>query len=170
MASIKVGDTIPSGTFKYVPWDPKLEEGIACVVPAELKTEEWKGKKVVVVAVPGAFTPTCHINHLPPYLEKHAELSEKGIDAVYVLSGNDAFVMSGWARSQGLRDKIIALSDINSRWSAEMGLSKDLTETGMGIRPVRYALIIDDLKVVSLETEPGKGVTVTGVDAVLNKL
>ncbi|KAG8997094.1 hypothetical protein FRB93_000497 [Tulasnella sp. JGI-2019a] len=203
MARIKVGDTIPSGTFKYVPWAPELDEGVVCGIPVQLNTDEWKGKKVVIVAVPGAFTPTCHVNHLPPYLEKYDELRKKA-DAVYVLSGNDVFVMAGWAKSQGFKDKIIALSDVNSKWSegakkkktptktrsrritygrksfclaltyfllaTEMGMSQDLSVMGMGKRPLRYALILDDLKVTSVEIEPGKGVTETGVDAMLGKL
>ncbi|KAG8991085.1 hypothetical protein FRB94_012871 [Tulasnella sp. JGI-2019a] len=169
MAQIKVGDTIPSGTFKYVPWAPELDEGVVCGIPVQLNTDEWKGKKVVIVAVPGAFTPTCHVNHLPPYLEKYDELRKKA-DAVYVLSGNDVFVMAGWAKSQGFKDKIIALSDVNSKWSEEMGMSQDLSVMGMGKRPLRYALILDDLKVTSVEIEPGKGVTETGVDAMLGKL
>ncbi|KAG8854717.1 hypothetical protein FRB96_007402 [Tulasnella sp. 330] len=169
MVNIKVGDTVPDGVFKTVLWAPELDDGIACGIPIELKTEAWKGKKVVIIAVPGAFTPTCHVNHLPPFLEKYEELKKKA-NEIYVISGNDAFVMSGWARSQGFKDKIIALSDINSRWSEELGLSQDLSAMGMGKRPLRYALILDDLKVVSVEVEPGREVTVTGVDAVLSKL
>lgn len=72
---------------------------------SDLKTDGWKGKKVVVIAVPGAFTPTCHVNHIPPFVEKYEELKGK-VDAVYVLSGNDVYVMSAWARSQGFKDKV----------------------------------------------------------------
>jgi len=168
--SINVGDTVPSGTFKYIPWAEELETKIACGIPSEITTDAWKGKKVVIVSVPGAFTPTCHVNHLPPYLQKYDELRAKGVDAIYVLAANDCFVMSGWGIAQGLRDKITPISDTYAKWSESMGLSADLTAMGLGIRTARYVLILDDLKVVSLEKEPGRGLTVTDVDTTLNKL
>lgn len=75
-------------------------------MPTTLKTDDWKGKKVVVFSVPGAFTPTCHINHLPPYLQKYDEFKAKGVDTIAVVAANDAFVMSGWARVEKLTDKV----------------------------------------------------------------
>jgi len=168
--TIQVGETIPSGTFKYVPWTEELETGLVCGVGSQITTDAWKGKKVVVVSVPGAFTPGCHVNHLPPYLQKYDQLKAKGVDEVYILAANDMWVMSGWGVTQGLRDKIIPISDTYAEWSAKMGLSVDLTEGGMGVRSSRYALILDDLKVVAVEKEPGRGVTVSGVDNILTKL
>ncbi|KAG9021595.1 hypothetical protein FS837_007151 [Tulasnella sp. UAMH 9824] len=134
----------------------------------ELTTDAFKGKKVVIVSVPGAFTPTCHVNHLPPYLAKYDEFRAKGVDQIYVLAANDPFVMSGWAKAQGLKDK--AISDTYAKWSESMGLSVDLTEGGMGVRSARYVLILDDLKVVSVEREPGRGLTNTDADTTLSKL
>ncbi|KAG8941139.1 hypothetical protein FRC04_004700 [Tulasnella sp. 424] len=191
MKSIIVGDTVPAGQFKNIQWGPELEDKLACGVPRELTTDAFKGKKVVIVSVPGAFTPTCHVNHLPPYLAKYEEFKAKGVDDIYVLAANDVFVMSGWATAQGLKDKIVAISDTYAKWSESMGLSVDLTAMGMGVRTARYVLILDDLKVVSLEArvpgtyyiersltryddllqkEPGRGLTNTDADTTLSKL
>jgi len=167
---IKVGDTIPSGEFGYVPYAPELDDNLACGMPIKFNTDEWKGKKIVVVSVPGAFTPTCHQNHLPPYLEKYEELKAKGVDEIYVLAVNDVFVMSGWGRAEGFKGKIVPITDTYGAWSAKMGLTQDLTAMGMGLRTSRYCLIIDDLRVISAEKEPARGVTNTGVEATLSKL
>ncbi|KDQ51864.1 hypothetical protein JAAARDRAFT_62226 [Jaapia argillacea MUCL 33604] len=168
--SIKVGDTIPTGTFSYVAWSPELENNLACGVPSKLSTDEWKGKKVVLFSVPGAFTPTCHINHLPPYIHKYDEFKAKGVDVIAVVAANDPFVMSGWGRVEGVKDKILTLSDTYAEWSASLGLTIDLNARGLGIRTNRYAMIIDDLVVKYVEVEPAPGVTVSGADAVLAKL
>ncbi|KAJ7073890.1 1-Cys peroxiredoxin isozyme [Mycena amicta] len=168
--SIKVGDTIPEGAFGYIPWSPALDDNLACGVPSKVSTNDWKGKKVVLFSVPGAFTPTCHTNHLPPYLQNYDEFKAKGVDVIAVVAANDLFVMSGWARFEGVKDKILALSDANAQWSASLNLSIDLTDKGLGVRTARYALIIDDLVVKYIEQEPGPGVTVSGAEAVLAKL
>ncbi|KAI0791032.1 1-Cys peroxiredoxin isozyme [Abortiporus biennis] len=166
---LKVGDTIPAGTFKYIPYTP--EESIAaCGIPQALSTDSWKGKKVVLFSVPGAFTPTCHVTHLPGFLAKADEIKAKGVDVLAVVAANDPFVMSGWAKALGLKDKILALSDTGAAWSASIGLSKDLSARGMGTRTARYALIIDDLVIKYIELEPAAGVTVSGADAVLKAL
>ncbi|KIY50085.1 thioredoxin-dependent peroxidase [Fistulina hepatica ATCC 64428] len=167
---IQVGEMIPETTFSYVAWTPELEDQSACGVPTKLSTSEWKGKKVVLFSVPGAFTPTCHVNHLPPYLQKYNEFKAKGVDVVAVVAANDPFVMSGWGRVEGLKDKILALSDTNASWSASLGLQKDLSGIGFGIRTGRYALIIDNLVVKYVGVEEGGDVTVSGADAVLAKL
>ncbi|KAK7049365.1 peroxiredoxin type-2 [Paramarasmius palmivorus] len=169
--SIKVGDTVPEGTFGYVPYTPELEDGLACGVPTKLDIhKEWKGKKVVLFSVPGAFTPTCHVNHLPPYIQKYDEFKAKGVDVIAVVAANDPFVMSGWGRVEGLKDKILTLSDANTQWSKSLNLTVDLSHLGFGERTARYAMIINDLKVEYVEVEPAPGVTVSGADAVLAKL
>ncbi|KAJ8585154.1 thioredoxin-dependent peroxidase [Rhizopogon salebrosus TDB-379] len=168
--NISVGDTIPKGTFGTIPYTEELADHSACGIPTTLSTDGWKGKKVVLFSVPGAFTPTCHINHLPPYLAKYNEFKEKGVDVIAVIAANDPFVMSGWGRVEGLADKIITLSDTNAAWSDNLGLSMDLTNRGLGIRTARYAMIIDDLVVKYVEVEPTPGVTVSGAEAVLAKL
>ncbi|OJT06003.1 hypothetical protein TRAPUB_3190 [Trametes pubescens] len=167
---IQVGDTIPQGTFKYIPYSPELEDHSACGIPITLNTDEWKGKKVVLVSVPGAFTPTCHANHLPPFLQKYDEFKAKGVDVIAVIAANDAFVLSGWARFLGLKDKIIALSDPNAKWSAQLGLSQDLSAVDFGTRTKRYALVIDDLKVTYVGVETERVVSVSGADAILAAL
>jgi len=168
--TIKVGDKIPSGTFHSVPWTAELEQKLVCGIPITVSTDDWKGKKVVLFSVPGAFTPTCHINHLPPYLEKYDEFKSKGVDFIGVIAANDPHVLSGWGRFEDLQDKIVTLSDTYAEWSKSLGLSLDLTSKGMGIRTARYALILDDLVVKYVEVEPGPGVTVSGADAVLARL
>ncbi|KAH9940273.1 1-Cys peroxiredoxin isozyme [Amylocystis lapponica] len=168
--TIKVGDTVPKGTFGYVPYVPELDDHTACGIPTTLSTDAWKGKKVVIFSVPGAFTPTCHVNHLPPYLEKFDEFKAKGVDVIAVVAANDPFVMSGWGRIVGLKDKILALSDPNADWSKSLGLSVDLSKLNFGTRTARYAIILDDLVVKYVELEPGSEVTVSGADAVLAKL
>ncbi|KAF8915809.1 1-Cys peroxiredoxin isozyme [Mucidula mucida] len=168
--SIKVGDTIPEGTFNYIAYTPELDDNLACGVPTKLSTSAWKGKKIVLFSVPGAFTPTCHVNHLPPYLQKYDEIKAKGVDAIVLVAANDAFVLSGWGRFEGVKDKILMLSDTNAAWSGSMGLSVDLAHVGFGTRTGRYALIIDDLVVKYVELEPGPGVTVSGADAILAAL
>ncbi|KAG6910343.1 hypothetical protein DXG01_011412 [Tephrocybe rancida] len=144
MPSVKVGDTLPQGTFTYIPYTPELEDKLACGLPIKLSTEEWQGKKVVLFSVPGAFTPTCHAKHLPPYLEKYDEFKAKGVDTIAVLASNDAFVMSGWGRVEGLKDKV----DTGAEWSKSLGLS---VETPGFTRTARYAIIIDDLKIKYIE-------------------
>jgi len=169
--SIKVGDAIPEGTFSYVPYTKELEVGLACGVPTTLNTESWKGKKVVLISVPGAFTPTCHVNHLPGFLQKYEELKAKGVDEIAVVAANDAFVMSGWGQVQGLKDKILCLSDPGAKWSEKMGLSIDLSARGMGVRTTRYAMIIDDLTVKYIGVEPvPSAVSISGVDNILAAL
>ncbi|KAJ3793008.1 1-Cys peroxiredoxin isozyme [Lentinula aff. detonsa] len=169
--TIKVGDTVPDGTFSYIPYSPELDSHAACGVPTKLNiSKDWKGKKIVLFAVPGAFTPTCHVNHLPPYVEKYDEFKSKGVDEIAVVAANDAFVMSGWGRFEGLKDKILTLSDPNVEWSKKLGLDLDLSALAFGTRTARYAMIIDDLVVKYVEVEPGTEVTVSGAEAVLAKL
>ncbi|KLO12298.1 Redoxin [Schizopora paradoxa] len=165
--TIKVGDTVPEGQLSYIPYIPELDDHAACGRPITLDiAKEWKGKKVVLFSVPGAFTPTCHANHLPPYLQKHDEFKKLGVDVIAVLSFNDAFVMSGWGRFTGLTDKILCLSDTDAKWSESMGLKNDPPNP----RTKRYALIIDDLKVKYIGVESAPGVTVSGAEAILEAL
>lgn len=170
MATIKIHDTISHGTFSYIPYSPELDDHSACGTPIVTTTDDWKDKKVVVFSVPGAFTPTCHINHLPPYVQRYQEFKDKGVDIIAVIAANDAFVMSGWTRFEKIGDKILGLSDVGAKWSATMGLSVDLSEAGLGIRTKRYALYIDNLQVKYIGVEPARGVTVSGADAVLDAL
>lgn len=167
--TISIGETIPEGTFQYIPYTDALADHGACGIPVALSTNEWKGKKVVLVSVPGAFTPTCHLDHLPPFLEKYQEFKAKGVDVIAVLAANDSFVMSAWGRVSGLTNQILALSDADAKWSQLIGLGKDLSSIGFGMRTERYALIIDDLvvKYVGVGLE---GATTSAANCVLAHL
>ncbi|KAH9459266.1 hypothetical protein Pst134EA_019420 [Puccinia striiformis f. sp. tritici] len=169
--SLKVGDTIPSGTFSYIPYTPELSSPTVCGNAIDLKSDQWKGKKIVLFGVPGAFTKTCSANHLPAYIKKADELKSKGISGIYCIASNDAFVMSGWGRLLGSNEHVEMISDSTLKWLEEAGLTVDLTAHGLGKRGTRFALVIDDLKVtyVGIEESPGS-VSVSGVDAVLPKL
>ncbi|KIJ33872.1 hypothetical protein M422DRAFT_783063 [Sphaerobolus stellatus SS14] len=103
---VQVGDIIPSYKFPYVPYSEELENHGACGVPTTLNTDQWKGKLVVLVGVPGAFTPGCHVTHIPPYVARAKELKAKGADAVVFVAANDLFVMSAWGRVVGAKNDV----------------------------------------------------------------
>lgn len=143
----------------------------ACGIPITYDTaKEFPNKKVVIVAVPGAFTPTCTANHIPPYIQRLKELRNKGVDDVLVISANDPFVLSAWGKALHAKDEIIFASDGNAAFSTKAGLDLDLSKLGFGLRTGRYAIIVDHGKVKYLEKEPGSEVTVSGIDAVLAAL
>ncbi|CDS00459.1 hypothetical protein [Sporisorium scitamineum] len=170
--AISKGEQIPNTTFMYVPWAPELADGTACGAPTKVQTHEaFKGKKVVIVAVPGAYTPTCHVNHIPPYIKQAEAFKSKGVDQVIVLAQNDPFVMSAWGVQNKAEDKVIFATDLNLEFSKGIGSIADLSAMGFGERTGRYALIVDDLKVVDFSPEPNPGaVEVSGADHVLAKL
>ncbi|KAG0030590.1 hypothetical protein BGZ81_002455 [Podila clonocystis] len=167
--TIKVGDTLPSVNLKYCPYDPSLEH--ACGIPQNLSTDSFKGKKVVIFGVPGAFTPTCNNSHLPEFREKFQELTAKGVDQVICLSTSDAFVMDAWGKWTKTNDKLILAADGNGEFVTATGLVQDLTKIGFGaLRSQRFALVADDLKVTYIGVETGPGVSVSGATAVLAAL
>jgi peroxiredoxin len=146
--TIKVGDTIPAGKFQTMTSDG----------PAEITTHElFDGKKVVFFAVPGAYTPTCHANHLPGFIENHAALREKGVDEIAVTSVNDVHVMGHWAKASGGKDKIRFLADGNAGFAKSIGMDIDLSIAGMGVRSRRYAMIVDNGTVTHLNIEEKPG-------------
>jgi len=154
-----------------VPYTSELEDPFACGRPIDYKTSEWKGKKVVVVSVPGAFTPTCHQNHLPGFIKKREKFTEKGVDVIVFLAANDPFVMSAWGRAGDLKNSILTVSDLNAAWSAELGYTRDLSGAGFGVRTGRYALIVDDLVVKFIGAEEdGLGVDKSSAENVLANL
>ncbi|KAJ1948642.1 hypothetical protein FBU59_001497, partial [Linderina macrospora] len=133
---------------------------------------DFANKKVVIFAVPGAFTPTCSAQHLPGYLAKVGELKAKGVDLIIGTSSNDFFVLDAWGKQQGVTDKILLVSDANGELGRATGLTLDLTSKGLGPgRLTRFAAVVVDGKVTYLEQEPNPGeVSVSGVDAVLAAL
>jgi glutaredoxin/glutathione-dependent peroxiredoxin len=159
---IKVGDTLPKATFTV------MGEG----GPATKTTDDiFKGKKVVLFGLPGAYTPTCSGNHLPGYLNKVAEIKAKGVDTIAVVSVNDVFVMDAWARSSGGKGKIEFLADGSAAFAKAIGLEVDLTERGMGVRSQRYSMLVEDgvVRRLNIEEAPGKA-DLSGADAMLGQL
>ena len=158
---IKAGDKIPSTTFMVM-----TAEG-----PKPRTTDEvFAGKKVVLFGVPGAFTPTCHKNHLPGFLAKEAEIKAKGVQTIAVTSVNDAFVMGAWAKDTGADGKIDFLADGSAAFAKAIGLTVDLNERGLGIRSRRYAMFVDNGVVKSVDVEEAAGVEVSGADNILKQL
>jgi peroxiredoxin len=156
--TIKVGDTIPS---------MKLMQGTA-EGPKEISTDEiFKGKKVVMFAVPGAFTPTCSAKHLPGFVQNAAAIKAKGVDNVVCLAVNDAFVMAAWAKDQGVDGNIIMLADGAGQFTKALGLEHDLMGRGMGVRAQRFALVAQDGKVTHLAVEPPGGFDVSKAESIL---
>ena len=159
--AIKVGDRVPSGTFTVM-----TAEG-----PKPKSSDElFKGKKVVLFAVPGAFTPTCHKNHLPGFVKNADAIKAKGVDTIAVTGVNDAFVMDAWKRASG-GDAIEFLADGSGNWARAVGLTADLTERGLGVRSQRYCMLVDDgvIKTLNIEDAPGKA-DISGADNLLKGL
>ncbi len=160
--TIKVGDRLPETTFRVMTPDG----------PAPMTTDEvFKGRKVVFFAVPGAFTPTCHKNHLPGFVQRFEDLKSKGVDAIAVTAVNDVFVMDAWAKSSGGDGKITFLADGSADFARAVGLELDATERGLGMRSRRYAMIVEDGTVAWLAIEEAPGAAdATSADAVLSAL
>jgi len=159
--AIKVGDRIPSATLM------QMKDG----APRPVKTDElFAGKKVVLFALPGAFTPTCSAKHLPGFVERAAELRQKGVDAVVCLSVNDAFVMGAWGQAQNVGDKVMMLADGNGDFTKLLGLQMDATKFGMGTRSQRYAMVVDDGAVKKLFVEEPGAFSVSSAEHMLKSL
>ncbi|MBI1778465.1 MAG: peroxiredoxin [Proteobacteria bacterium] len=146
--TIKVGDKVPAAKLRQM-----TSDGAKDVIPTEL----FANKKVVLFALPGAFTPTCSAKHLPGFRDKAADLKGKGVDMIACLSVNDAFVMDAWGKSQNVGDKVVMLADGNGDFTRAVGLEMDGTGFGMGKRSKRYAMVIENGVVKQLEVEnPGE--------------
>lgn len=152
---IQVGDTLPDVTvMEYCE-----TEGPGCSIgPNPVRVREAAaGKTVALFAVPGAYTPTCSAKHLPGYLQRYDELRAAGVDEIWCVSVNDAFVMGAWAREQKTAGKVRMLADGNADFAKATGLTLDLTARGMGLRSNRYSMLVKDGTVLSLNVEaPGK--------------
>jgi peroxiredoxin len=156
--AISVGDKIPDvGLTTMTPDGPR-----------PVRTGEVLGSgKVVLFAVPGAFTPTCSDYHLPGFVIREDELRAKGVTTVACVSVNDAFVMGAWGASQNVGDSVVLLADGNAEFAKAMGLELDGSGFGMGTRSQRYAAVIEDGTITHLNVEPGPGLDVSSADAVL---
>jgi len=146
--SIQVGDKMPAGNFAVMTGDG----------PGSVSSEElFTGKKVVLFAVPGAFTPTCSAKHLPGFVQNAAALQSKGVDTIACLSVNDVFVMDAWGKDQGVGDTVSMLADGNGDYARALGLELDASGFGMGQRAQRFAIVVADGVVEQLHVEgPGE--------------
>jgi glutaredoxin/glutathione-dependent peroxiredoxin len=152
---IKVGDTLPDVTLQ----EYSEVEGNGCSIgPNPVKVKDAAaGKTIAVFGLPGAYTPTCSAKHVPGYVQKFDELKKAGVDEIWCVSVNDAFVMGAWARDQQTDGKVRMLADGSAEFAKATGLTLDLTSRGMGVRSTRYSMLVKDGKVASLNIEaPGK--------------
>ncbi len=159
---IKVGDRLPEASFRVMgPQGPA----------AKTTDEIFKGKKVVLFAVPGAFTPTCSNNHLPGFLENADAFKAKGVDLIAVTGVNDEFVMDAWKKMTGAGAKIEFLADGNGDFAKALELSLDGSGAGLGLRSKRYSMLVEDgvVKALNIEDSPGKA-EASGADALLKQI
>jgi peroxiredoxin len=156
--TIAIGDTIPAATFKE-----KTADGTADIALADL----MKGRTIVLFAVPGAFTPTCSLNHLPGFLENRDAFYAKGVEEIAVVSVNDHHVMQAWAKASGGEGKIRFLADGNGDFAKALGLEMDLSGGGLGLRSKRYSMLIKDGVVTQLNIEDQPGAAETSGAATL---
>jgi len=159
--TIKVGDKVPSATLM------QMKGG----APQPVNTDElFKGKTVVVFALPGAFTPTCSAKHLPGFVQNADAIKAKGVDAIACVSVNDAFVMGAWGENQGASDKVMMLADGNGDLTRALGLELDARRFGMGTRSQRFSMIVKDGAVSTLNVEEPGAFAVSSAEHVLKQL
>ena len=159
--AIKAGDRMPAGTFKRM-----TKEG-----PKDLTTDElFKGKRVVLFSVPGAFTPTCDAKHLPGFVQLADQILAKGVDTIACMAVNDVFVMNAWGKAQSVGDKILMLADGNGDYSRALGLEMDGTKFGMGMRGKRFAIIVKDGVATQVDVEEPGQFKVSAAEYVLGQL
>lgn len=160
--TIKIGDRLPDATFRQMTAD-----GPGARTTADI----FAGKTVVLFAVPGAFTPTCHKNHMPGFVANAEAFKAKGVDAIYATSTNDIFVLDAWQKASGAADKVGVLADGSADFAKAIGLDNDMSAFGMGMRSKRYSMLVKDGVVAQLNVEdaPGKA-DVSGAEALLKQL
>ncbi len=159
--SIRVGEKMPSGVFGVM-----TDAG-----PGAISTDElFAGKKVVLVSVPGAFTPTCSASHLPGFINQADALIAKGVDSIACMSVNDVFVMHAWGKDQNVGDKVMMLADGNGEYARALDLEMDGTAFGMGTRSQRFAIIVDDGVAQHVAVEASGKLEVSKAESILAKL
>ena len=159
--TIKIGDRLPQATFMTM-----TAEG-----PRPVTTDDvFKGAKVAVLALPGAFTPTCSARHLPGYKDHVADFRAKGVAKIVCISVNDVFVMGAWAKDQGITNEVELLADGNADFTRAIGLEFDGSKFGMGVRSQRYSMLVDDGVVTQLNVEEGGEFKVSAADYLLGEL
>ena len=165
---IKVGDTLPDGTLsEFI-----AEETAGCTVgPNNFKVSDLtKGKKIAIFGLPGAFTPTCSAQHVPGYLKHYADFKAKGVDEIWCVSVNDAFVMGAWAKDQGTQGKIRMMGDGSATWAKALGLELDLTAKNFGVRMARCSMLVDNGVVKSLNVEAAGKFEVSNAETMLTQV
>jgi peroxiredoxin len=156
--TISAGEAMPAGTFGVMG-----EKG-----PGSISTEDlFNGKKVVLVSVPGAFTPTCSMNHLPGYIEFADALQEKGVDTIACMAVNDVFVMAAWGNDREVGDSVLMLADGNGDYTRALGLELDASKFGMGMRGQRFAIVVDDGVATHVAVEAPAQFEVSKAEAIL---
>jgi peroxiredoxin len=159
--TIKIGDKLPEATFKT------MKDGKSTDITT---TELTAGRKVALFAVPGAFTPTCSVRHLPGYKEQAAAFRAKGVDAIACVSVNDVFVMNAWGKDQQVGEDVLMLADGNGAFAAAIGLVLDGTGFGMGSRSQRYSMMVENGVVTQLNVESGGEFRVSAADYLLAQI
>jgi peroxiredoxin len=158
---IKVGDKIPSVKLKHM-----TKDGIKDLTTDDL----FKGKKVVIFGLPGAFTPTCSAKHLPGFVQQADQIRKKGIDSIVCLSVNDAFVMDAWGKNQSVGDKVMMIADGNADFAKAVGLEMDGTGYGMGTRIKRFSMLVDNGVVKQLNVEKPGAFEVSNAETILKQI
>jgi glutaredoxin/glutathione-dependent peroxiredoxin len=159
--TVKVGDRVPSVTLRYV-----TPDGVQAVSSDDF----FKGKKVALFAVPGAYTRTCSERHLPSYVGQYDELKKKGVDTIACIAVNDQFVMNAWGKERGADGKIVMLGDGSGDFAHAMGLELDRVKEGMGMRSQRYSMLVDDGVIKALNVEQPGQFEVSSAEAMLKAL
>ena len=158
--SIQAGDKVPSLTLKTM----------GAQGPEDISTDDiFNGKKVVLFAVPGAFTPGCSMTHLPGFVVNADKIKDKGVDTIACMAVNDAFVMGAWGEAQNASE-ILMLADGNGDFTGALGLELDASGFGMGKRSQRFAMVVEDGTVTHLNVEPGAGIEVSSAEAIMELL
>jgi peroxiredoxin len=159
--AIKAGDRMPSGTLKTMTKDG----------PKDLTTDDlFKGKKVVLFSVPGAFTPTCDAKHLPGFVQLADQIRAKGVDTIACMAVNDVFVMNAWGKQSGVGDKVLMLADGNGDYARALGLELDAKGFGMGMRGQRFAIVVDKGVATHVDVEAPGQFKVSAADHILSQL
>lgn len=160
--SIQIGDKLPDATFRRITAEDPQEVSAAAF---------FAGRKVVVLAVPGAFTPTCANDHLPSYIENAEAILAKGVDEIACIAVNDMFVMDAWSKAASAEGRVTLLSDGNGEFTEKVGMVLDGSGFGLGNRSLRYSMLVDDGEVKALNVEENPGVcTITNSSTILESL
>lgn len=167
--NLQIGQPLPDGILRET---TAIDELTGCSLKPEIinVSAAVKDKKIIIFGVPGAFTPTCSAQHLPGYVDHHAAFKSKGVDEIWCVSVNDAFVMAAWGRERLAKGKVRMLADGSAAYTRLLGLEQDMTEKGLGIRSLRFAMIVDDGIVTHLAVEQPGQFEGSKAEAILAKL